>query len=383
MSRRGAEERFASFLDGTVARPDGTALTLDPAMAPMLSLAGALRTTGLTIGATAPDPAFRSALRQRLVAVATVTALDPTTATTRARSASLVAVRHRTQRRLAALAGAVALSTSLAGVGFAASMSLPGNPFYGVKRTTEAVQLWTARGNAAKGHRNLEFAQTRLAEAEQLPANSSHLASTLAAMNAETNSGSDELIASYQSSNSTEPLDDLTSFAHTQYAGLVQLASTQPVAARAPEATAIAVLGRVIHRVHTVSHGTCTQCAPLRGLPMPSGGAPSNPGNPTGTGGLPRASGLASPSPGARTGSTGSGTGTGPMPSPAASGGATPSSGPTAPSTPSTPTPLLPLPTLSPLPTVLPLPHRHRHPHPHPTLSPIPLVTTLLGGLGL
>jgi len=53
---------FAALLD----RP---ARTDDPELAPYVALAGALRAVPVTAG---PSPEFRTALRQRLVAVATV-----------------------------------------------------------------------------------------------------------------------------------------------------------------------------------------------------------------------------------------------------------------------------------------------------------------------
>ena len=77
---------------------------------------------------------------------------------------------RRISQRMSALVGSVVILTSLTGVGVATARSVPGSPFYDLKRVTESVQLWATPGQANKGLRHLHFARARLAEAEQLPA---------------------------------------------------------------------------------------------------------------------------------------------------------------------------------------------------------------------
>src|SRR5438552_11503613 len=153
LTTRRRAEQFAELLErGT--RTD------DPTLAPLVALAGAL---GTTPDVAAPRAEFRTALRQRLVAVATVQGVGAP-APTPAQRAREIGGTWRFQRRVAVLAGRAAAVTAVAGVGVGASRSLPGDAFYGLKRATENVQLDLAQGQEAKGKRHLEFARTRLAE---------------------------------------------------------------------------------------------------------------------------------------------------------------------------------------------------------------------------
>jgi hypothetical protein len=373
-TRVSVEEQFARLLEVSVssaALADG-----EPAIGRLLTVAGALRTAGAA-GGPAPLPAAsRAAMRQRLVAVATVSATGSVaTFPDRAGRQRFDSVTTRMHRRLVAVAGSFAVITSMAGVGVAAAHSLPGNPFYGVKRATEAVQLWAAHGDAAKGKLHLEFARTRLAEAEKLPTDSSHLASTLAAMNAQTKQGSDELISAYRSSKSTTPVATLVTFASQQYADLTALATHLPVRLQQAEVTALTVLTDVTGTVRAVTGASCLRCLltnPTRpGGPTPSG---TDPGTP--------ASGHPTPAPSQSAGS----------------GGKQPSTNPTTPATSPTKTPSSILPTgilpTNLLPSLIPGlsqlldgdagsgTHKHKT-TPKPLLSPLPVISSLLNGLGL
>src|SRR5436305_529836 len=109
--------------------------TDDPVAGPMLAVAEALRAVPMAEG---PRPEFRTALRQRLVAVATVQGVGATEKPLqRARAAGSS---WKVQRRLTALAAGAAVVTGVTGVGLGASRSLPGQPFYGVKRATEGLR---------------------------------------------------------------------------------------------------------------------------------------------------------------------------------------------------------------------------------------------------
>jgi hypothetical protein len=264
------DERFARLLELS----SSAGATEDPAMGSLVNLASALRVAGQAPGLPMPDPDFRAALRQRLVAVATVQEPDAVTHGARSPKQTVADISYRTRRRLAALAGTFAVATSVAGVGVAAAHSLPGDPFYGVKRATESVQLWVTRGDDAKGKRHLQFARQRLAEAKALPSDSSHIVSTLAAMDSQTTQGTDELIASYQSTHATAPLADLLTFSRIQAADLLQLAPTLTPAAQAAEAKSLLLVKGVVVQVRHAAPGVCVLCAP--GLaPTPNGSTQS------------------------------------------------------------------------------------------------------------
>lgn len=344
------EEQFARLLELSSAASVGT----DGPMASMANLANALRSAGQSAMLPAPDPAFRDALRQRLVAVATVQGDLP--AADRAGERGFAAISYRMQRRVAAITGAVAVATSFAGVGVAAAHSLPGDPFYGVKRATESVQLWVARGDEAKGQKHLEFAATRLAEARKLSPSSSHIASTLSAMDAETKAGSSELITAYKSSHSTAPLADLVTFTNNQVKGLSELAATLPPDLKKKEAASVALLGGVAVQVKKVANGVCILCKPGPVVTTHRTSPPPKPG--------PHQSKHPGTKASQQPGSTGPSTPVSPHPSKHAS---------TQPSQHPTETSILPTPT-SILSSIL---------HPKHTLSPLPVVSKLLDNLGL
>ena len=357
-NRRAAQ--FAAMLDA----PERTD---DPALAPYLALAGALRAVPVSTG---PSPEFRQALRQRLMAVATVQGVGAPDlgATARLRQAGIT---WNFQRRVAIVAGAAAAATAVAGVGVGASRSLPGDPFYGVKRATEHVQLAVTTGQEAKGKRHLEFARTRLHEVQALVGQSSALSdfmpgqvgalghltdeaktstivATLQDMDAETRAGAQDLLNVYENSGKAEALQALDTFTRDQYAGLRDVVPALPTAAQPRAERSLSLL--------TVVASQTRQAARAGGsTSTPGSGGGSSPGQPSVT-----------PTPGKshtpRPGKGGSGTSSSPTPG-------TPNL-PTLPGELPTVAPTIPpLPTLVPVPTKLPsqLP-------PLPTVSELPLL---------
>ena len=350
---------FAALLD----RP---ARTDDPELAPYVALAGALRAVPVTAG---PSPEFRAALRQRLVAVATVQGVpQPESAMQRVRAAGIT---WNFQRRVAIVAGAAAAATAVAGVGVGASRSLPGDAFYGVKRATENVQLALTTGQEAKGKRHLEFARTRLHEVEALAGTNSALAgflpgqvgalghlsneaktstivATLQDMDAETRAGAEDLLAAYASSESAEPLEALDSFTREQFGDLKDVVSALPTDAQPRAERSLSLLTVVAARTRQAALGGT-------GSPATGSGSTGHPGSSPSTSAKPAKT--ASPKPGHQGGS--------------AEPSTSPSSGvPTVTNPVPTEAPTIPsLPTVVPVPTNLPstLP-------PLPSLSELPLL---------
>jgi hypothetical protein len=344
-------EHFAELLERD-ARTD------DPTLAPLVALSSALQSAVVVDG---PAPEFRAALRQRVVAVATVQGVGETAGvTSRVRES---AGAWRVQRRLAIVAGSAAAVTAVAGIGIGASRSLPGDAFYGLKRATESVQLAAAQGDEAKGKRHLEFAQTRLSEVKALAARgdalpalvpgepgaaaaprsgSDRIAETLRAMDAQTRAGATDLFLAYQHSGSTEPLDALHAFTVEQYADLMALLPALPTDAQSPAKRSLALL-RIV-ATDTVALAPHRTGAGGSGRP---GSHPTTRPTPTST----RTTGTASPAPTPGTGSAGPGATPGTKQSPAGI------SVPTIP----------PVPTVGPLPTDLPT-----------TLPPMPDLGSLL-----
>lgn len=154
--RAGAEE-FSRFLDGSTRTKKASTAALSCA-----GLAAGLRTAGASLHPLiAPGVDFRSALRARLMAVA---AVAPATDV----SARPLTAWRPGPRLGGVVAGAMASVVAVSGVAVAAGQSLPGDPFYGVKRTTETWQLRTSDGDLNKGTRYLDLAAIRLREVRGL-----------------------------------------------------------------------------------------------------------------------------------------------------------------------------------------------------------------------
>jgi len=221
--RRADAERFAALVDGR--RVNG-GLADHPDLADLARLAAALAPADHR-----PDPAFRTALRERLVAeaasrpVADARAADP--AGVAAETAPPTTPRWRT----AVATVAVAAVVSGAGAAAASYRALPGDALYGLKRQIESVELALANGDLDRGRELLEQAETRLGEAERLAASSeisepgtrADLVATLADMREATEEGSLALTDAYRETGDAEPLRILRDFADEQQERLSDL----------------------------------------------------------------------------------------------------------------------------------------------------------------
>jgi hypothetical protein len=373
---------FARLLD--VGTPAGGAV----------ALAGRLRSLGTDI-APAPRTEFKAALRTRLMAVAAVQAVNAPAAPVRPRPLEAAVgwtQTRRGQRGIGVAAGAMASVVAVAGIAVAGSQSLPGDPFYGVKRGAEAFELRTTSGEVAKGSKHLEFAAERLKEVRALTLGrdaalgtgggsdlaagsafggslTSKVQEALADMDSETRAGSTLLTDAYRASQQAAPLQILSRFADRQAAELTTLLPALPAGARPRAATSLALVNQVAAQTtELLDVGTCTgACAPTATAPAlpPGNGGPAAPapGSSASCGCQPGpapvrtadpnataqpAQPTASPQPTAA-----------PSPSPAPSPTASPSSSPG------------PLPVPTAVPTALPTSL--------PTLLPSPLPTPLLG----
>lgn len=114
-----------------------------------------------SLGAPAPDPAFRLRARNRMLALAEQRR--------HAHRRSWLPRLPKPAARLA-LAGAFAAALVIGAVTAAAASdsSLPGDPLYGVKLQIERVQLAATLDAAARARLQLHFADVRLSEAQRL-----------------------------------------------------------------------------------------------------------------------------------------------------------------------------------------------------------------------
>ena len=279
MRRSVRYDEFATALSGSLAAPR------DPALAPLVALARQLQT--LPLG---PTPEFRDTLRARLVAVAAVTTTAPEPAVPWERAREWAAG-WRVQRSASAAAAAMAAVVAVAGVSAAGARSLPGDPFYGVKKSTEALELRLARSDVGRGGIHLEHAERRLHEvgdllgtdialssgAADVPlalggSRGARVAGALRAMDDSTRNGSALLTKAFQDNGETEPLRTLQTFAVRQRAGLAQVLPEIPTGARAEAIDSLALIDEVAQRANALLvNGMCgTTCAP----PTPSVASP-------------------------------------------------------------------------------------------------------------
>jgi hypothetical protein len=319
-----------------------------------------------------PDPAFRAATRQRLVAMAAVRTPEQQAERPSfwrrllvARADDAPPARWR-GRLTAGLATAALTVTAVATLVAVSTGAHPGDVLYGLKRGTEQTQL--ALAGDSRGQTLLDFAGTRLQEVRALgPDGDAALAvSTLRTMDQQTTDGAAWLTRRAVQTRSSAPVRDLTTWTATQRAGVADLQSAVPPGARDAAAASLDLLDRVDARAAALVPALdCSSGPAVRGSdalgPLPVTCAPvsapagAGPGSGTSGSQVPSGanSGSAAVPPGAATvtgapGSAGSGSPSG-GPVGTDPGGLLPGGGSVAPSPP-TSIITVPLPTLPNLP---------------------------------
>ena len=214
--RRAEAERFAALVDGR--RVNG-GLADHPDLAELARLA-----TALAPAQHRPDPDFRTALRERLVAEAASRPVPAARASADPVDSRPAEDPPTPRWRSAVATVAVAAVVSGAGAAAASHRALPGDSLYGLKRQIESVELALAHGDLNRGRELLEQAEARLGEAERLAASSeisepgtrADLVATLDDMREATEEGSLALTDAYRESGDAEPLRILRDFADEQ-----------------------------------------------------------------------------------------------------------------------------------------------------------------------
>ncbi|HVM28812.1 MAG TPA: DUF5667 domain-containing protein, partial [Mycobacteriales bacterium] len=218
-----------------------------------LQLATALRAAGSAVEQEiAPSEQFRTALRGRLLAVAAVQGVG---ASAPAPAPAPVSWRLRAAT---VAAGVMASAVAVTGVSVAASSSLPGDPFYALKRTTEGLQLRLADGAQEEGERHLQFAAARMQELRMLalgrdlsgelrlsPDDAGRVESVLDDMDAETRSGARLLTEAFRALQDPAPADRLARFADAQRAGLEEVLAALPDQSRTRARDSLALVSTV------------------------------------------------------------------------------------------------------------------------------------------
>jgi hypothetical protein len=213
-SRRRAE-RFAQMLEEADGGPRHHARTrLDGELASLVTIgrtATALRPSVEHDPMFRPDANFRVELRAMLIATAErdgigVTAGNPAGDTSATVRPPRPLTRHRATEsdhparrpaaglirrpgRRAVVIGVLAATMAVSGVAAASGGAMPGDPLYGVKRSTERAQLALAGSDVTRGQIYLSLARTRLAEAGTVYRDAGSFGAALNDMDADTRLG--------------------------------------------------------------------------------------------------------------------------------------------------------------------------------------------------
>lgn len=138
-------------------------------------------------------------------------------------------VRARSAIVLGVAAGAIAVS----GMSAASENAVPGDALYGMKRSTERAQLALATSDLNRGQLFLDFARTRLTEAQALHRDAVSFADVLDDMDDETRQGVRLLTTAAVQRNDTTPLDAIIAFLDSHRRQVASLTDT--VATRAQQ----------------------------------------------------------------------------------------------------------------------------------------------------
>jgi len=223
-------ERLNELLDEAAGRRRRHRRTdLDPELSELVGLTRHLATLP---AAPDPDAEFRSGLRAMLMAKVEREGIGVTAQAKASQLASRAAIAAKTQpvrqvpaghgrTRAAVLIGVTAGALALSGVSAASTNSLPGQPLYQVKRSSERAQLAMAGSDLTRGQLHLEFAQSRVREAAMVPAQQA--LSVLADMNSETSRGLNLILGWAEQNRDTTALTGVDDFVESQRRLLYEL----------------------------------------------------------------------------------------------------------------------------------------------------------------
>lgn len=250
LHRRRAE-RFAELLDqkALAAAPGSEPRhrlrsRYDADLAGMVALTDRAAAVRLTASAD-PDPAFRADLRAMLVAAAQRGEAGQEPAPPARRR---VFIGAGGRARVAIVAGVVAGVLAVSGIAAASGDAKPGDPLYGVKRSTERAELAFAGSDAGRGHLYLDFARTRLAEAKSVTGDADNFRQALDDMDSNTRDGVKLLTAAAVNRRDPETLDAVDAFVRRQQRTIGDVLDTVDGALRARLLGSLDLLERVATR---------------------------------------------------------------------------------------------------------------------------------------
>lgn len=250
-------ERYAQLLDEAGGgRRQHLRTPLDDELAELMALRHQL------VAVAAPpalDPEFRTGLRAMLVATADREGIG-TAAAPEQREPSRTG-RTRSARaphtRAAVITGVAVGAVAFAGISTASDNAVPGDPLYGVKRSTERAQLALASSDVGRGQLYLGFARTRVQEAQALTGD---LSRVLDDMDRDTSQGVRLLTTAADSRQDLAALDVIDRFVVEQREELTALAQRVSGADAARVAPSLALLDTIAERAADLRRSLERQC---------------------------------------------------------------------------------------------------------------------------
>jgi hypothetical protein len=229
--------------------------TLDGSLTDLVSVGQRLSELPVKVEA---QQEFRDGLRAMLLATAEregigATAKDPAPAprtglrSLRRPAGSRPAVSRRTRTRGAIVVGLAAGTLALSGMSAASGDAIPGDALYSVKRSTEKAQLALAGSDISRGQLYLEFARTRLDEAQAVK-DPTGLTSVLDDMDNETLEGVRLLTATAVTRKDTAALDAIDAFTASQHGSAEKLRTSANGDARTRATKSVTLLEEIDRR---------------------------------------------------------------------------------------------------------------------------------------
>jgi hypothetical protein len=211
---RARAERFAQLMDeASGARRHHAHSKLDSELAELVNSGRRLKSMRLN---GHPTESFKRDLRAQLIATAQRDGIGITAAPEPQTRRGIRLPGARPRARGAIVIGVAAGTLALSGVSVASGEAIPGDALYGMKRSTERAQLALAGSDLGRGQLHLEFARTRLHEADVIWSDEAGFVRSLRDMDLETQAGIRMLITSAMSQNDTRALDAIDSFVIAQ-----------------------------------------------------------------------------------------------------------------------------------------------------------------------
>lgn len=264
------EEAFAKMLEGAQTPHD---IQAERMRALVSAIEKARPASGL-------NPAFASALREKLTADAAVLVEAERAARVswRVRAAIWMQAKNEAWRRSLRVVAATGMAVLMLGGTSAAFASahnaLPGQWNYGLKRFSESAQMSVKRSPLARGYGKLDAARTRLIEVRALAAAGNDevplYISTLGDMDAATIDASKLLVEASRTGAGIAPLKSLASFTGAQRARLEAVLVDVPPGARPAARDSLATLVLLGDRIGDIIEGCPCPGNPLELSPAGS-----------------------------------------------------------------------------------------------------------------